>query len=85
MAYTAAALSLCLLHSDKPIMSLVRKLPMYKVRSDAHESRSMAAFSACEKRQSMKKAVTACSYSLPSIDRKGDRAHKAHTSDWASL
>jgi len=83
MAYTAAALSFMFAHSDKPIIVTGSQVPMYKVRTDAMIN-VMGAISACEE--------SACDAGLNGVFLffggrliEGDRAHKAHTSDWQAF
>ncbi|RCX06613.1 asparaginase domain-containing protein [Marinomonas foliarum] len=83
MAYTSAALSFMFARSDKPIIVTGSQVPMYKVRTDAMIN-VMGAISACEELtcENYKKGVF-----LFFAGRliEGDRAHKAHTSDWQAF
>ena len=78
MAYTAAALSHMLEASTKPIIVTGSQVPLYKVRSDAMNN-VLGAISACEHQ--------CTGVFLYFADRliEGDRAHKAHTSDWRAF
>ena len=83
MAYTAAALSFMFAHSDKPIIVTGSQVPMYKVRSDAMIN-VMGAISACEA-SVCEKAVNGVFLFFAGRLIEGDRAHKAHTSDWQAF
>ena len=78
MAYTSAALTLMFAHSDKPIIVTGSQVPMYKVRTDAMIN-VMGAISACEE------GVNGVYLFFAGRLIEGDRAHKAHTSDWQAF
>lgn len=77
MAYSAAALSHMFLNADKPIIFTGSQVPLYKARSDAMNN-VLGAISACEYVSGVFLFFAGCL-----ID--GDRAHKAHTSDWQAF
>ncbi|WP_460754880.1 type I asparaginase [Marinomonas epiphytica] len=78
MAYTSAALSFMFAGSDKPVIVTGSQVPMYRVRSDAMNN-VLGAISACEEQA---KGVFLF-FAGQLIE--GDRAHKAHTSDWQAF
>ncbi|PYF79605.1 asparaginase [Marinomonas alcarazii] len=78
MAYTSAALSFMFAHSNKPIIVTGSQVPMYKVRTDAMIN-VMGAISACEE------GVQGVFLFFAGRLIEGDRAHKAHTSDWQAF
>ena len=78
MAYTSAALSFMFANSDKPIIVTGSQVPMYKVRTDAMIN-IMGAISACEE------GVQGVFLFFAGRLIEGDRAHKAHTSDWQAF
>lgn len=83
MAYTAAALSFMFANSDKPIVVTGSQVPMFKARTDAMIN-VLGAVSVCE---TSKEENAAQGVSLFFGGRliQGDRAHKAHTSDWQAF
>ena len=83
MAYTAAALSFMFAHSDKPIIVTGSQVPMYKVRTDAMIN-VMGAISACEELHCEKNSNGVFLFFAGRLI-EGDRAHKAHTSDWQAF
>ena len=83
MAYTAAALSFMFAHSEKPIIVTGSQVPMYKARTDAMTN-VMGAISACEASVS-EKALNGVFLFFGGRLIEGDRAHKAHTSDWQAF
>lgn len=83
MAYTACALSFMFANSDKTIVVTGSQVPMYKVRTDAMIN-VMGAISACEESNS-KKGVQGVFLFFAGRLIEGDRAHKAHTSDWQAF
>ena len=83
MAYTSAALSFMFAHSDKPIIVTGSQVPMYKVRTDAMIN-VMGAISACEELNSEKNSNGVFLFFAGRLI-EGDRAHKAHTSDWQAF
>lgn len=83
MAYTSAALSFMFAHSDKPIIVTGSQVPMYKVRTDAMIN-VMGAISACEELNCEKNSSGVFLFFAGRLI-EGDRAHKAHTSDWQAF
>lgn len=83
MAYTSAALSFMFAHSDKPIIVTGSQVPMYKVRTDAMIN-VMGAISACEELNCEKNSNGVFLFFAGRLI-EGDRAHKAHTSDWQAF
>ncbi|WP_111639764.1 asparaginase domain-containing protein [Marinomonas shanghaiensis] len=83
MAYTAAALSFMFANSDKPIIVTGSQVPMYKVRTDAMIN-VMGAISACEELSGEKNSNGVFLFFAGRLI-EGDRAHKAHTSDWQAF
>ena len=83
MAYTSAALSYMFAHSDKPIIVTGSQVPMYKVRTDAMIN-VMGAISACEELNCEKNSNGVFLFFAGRLI-EGDRAHKAHTSDWQAF
>ncbi|MCV2403969.1 type I asparaginase [Marinomonas sp. C2222] len=77
MAYSAAALSHMFLNADKPIVITGSQVPLYKARSDAMNN-VLGAISACEH-------VSGVFLFFAGRLIDGDRAHKAHTSDWQAF
>ena len=88
MAYTAAALSFMFADSDKSIIVTGSQVPMFKARTDAMMN-VLGAISACEESacKELGREGVANGVSLFFGGRliKGDRAHKAHTSDWQAF
>lgn len=87
MAYTAAALSFMFADSDKPIIVTGSQVPMFKARTDAMIN-VLGAISACEASaggESDEDAANGVSLFFGRRLIKGDRAHKAHTSDWQAF
>lgn len=78
MAYSACALSLMFANSDKAIILTGSQVPMYKVRTDAMIN-VMGAISACEE------GVQGVFLFFAGRLIEGDRAHKAHTTDWQAF
>ena len=83
MAYTAAALSCMFENGDKPIIVTGSQVPMYKVRTDAMIN-VMGAISACEALNCVKHHNGVFLFFAGRLI-EGDRAHKAHTSDWQAF
>lgn len=83
MAYTSAALSFMFANSDKPIIVTGSQVPMYKVRTDAMIN-VMGAISACEELNGEKNSNGVFLFFAGRLI-EGDRAHKAHTSDWQAF
>ena len=88
MAYTAAALSFMFSNCDKPIIITGSQVPMFKARTDAMIN-VLGAISACEVSvcEESENYGVANGVSLFFGGRliKGDRAHKAHTTDWQAF
>jgi L-asparaginase len=78
MAYTAAALSFMFSNCDKPIVVTGSQVPMFKARTDAMIN-VLGAISACEE------LVNGVSLFFGGRLIEGDRAHKAHSSDWQAF
>lgn len=83
MAYTVAALSFMFANSDKPIIVTGSQVPMFKARTDAIIN-VMGAISACEESVN-ESAANGVSLFFGGRLIEGDRAHKAHTSDWQAF
>ena len=83
MAYTAAALSFMFANSDKPIVVTGSQVPMFKARTDAMIN-VLGAISACEASEE-ENAAKGVSLFFGGRLIQGDRAHKAHTSDWQAF
>ncbi|RNF50597.1 L-asparaginase 1 [Marinomonas hwangdonensis] len=83
MAYTSAALSFMFANSEKPIIVTGSQVPMYKVRTDAMIN-VMGAISACEELNGEKNRSGVFLFFAGRLI-EGDRAHKAHTSDWQAF
>lgn len=78
MAYTACALTYMFANSDKPIIVTGSQVPLYKTRTDAMNN-VLGAISACEK------GANGVFLFFAGRLIEGDRAHKAHTSDWQAF
>jgi L-asparaginase len=78
MAYTACALTYMFANSDKPIIVTGSQVPLYKTRTDAMNN-VLGAISACEE------GVNGVFLFFAGRLIEGDRAHKAHTSDWQAF
>lgn len=83
MAYTAAALSFMFANSTKPIIVTGSQVPMYKPRTDAMIN-VLGAISACEASVG-EYAANGVSLFFGGRLIEGDRAHKAHSSDWQAF
>jgi len=83
MAYTAAALSFMFANSDKPIIVTGSQVPMFKARTDAMIN-VLGAVSACDASRE-ESAANGVSLFFGGRLIQGDRAHKAHTSDWQAF
>ncbi|MBD5772513.1 type I asparaginase [Marinomonas colpomeniae] len=83
MAYTAAALSFMFTNSDKPIIVTGSQVPMFKARTDAMIN-VLGAISACEE-SGNEGVANGVSLFFGGRLIEGDRAHKAHSSDWQAF